>query len=204
MCPDATNCKNWCQLALGCQIGLHSLLKYIFRDVWKGCYGKDWGVWCELREAWRSEVIMPGIIRTAGCLAKAYIMVLMMLSRRAGECLCQSRRQNRSDEGALGELGLVGCTVLIVSVICQQQIHQSTTYTKTCKFIYTCTAHSPPLRFSLSDCVWLVSLVLGNVNNIKPTGPVLTGDQWPQYFPKCDHMQKWSILFFCHYFVFIF
>lgn len=95
-------------------------------------------------------MIMPGIIGTAGCLAKAYIMVLMMLSRRAGECLCQSCRQNRSDEGALGELGLVGCTVMIASVFCQQQIRQSTTYIKTCKVIYTRTALSPPLCFSLS------------------------------------------------------
>lgn len=47
------------------------------------------GVWCERREAQGSEVIMSGVIRTASCLAKAYIMVLMMLSWRVGERICE-------------------------------------------------------------------------------------------------------------------
>lgn len=42
----------------------------------------------EHREAQGSEVIKSGVIRPASCLAKAYIMVLMMARRSTGESLC--------------------------------------------------------------------------------------------------------------------
>lgn len=93
---DATRCKHWCQLVLGRRLGL---LKHIFWDFLVRWLCKASKVFCvcvvggegwesEWREAQGSEVIMSDVIRPARRLAKAYIMVLMMVGRSTGESLC--------------------------------------------------------------------------------------------------------------------